>query len=569
MLLFKRIRWKNFLSTGREFTEFDFQKDKTTLVIGQNGAGKSTLLDALAFVLYGSPYRKLTQAQLINSINKKDCLVEIEFETGLINYKIRRGLKPKVFEVYREGILVDQQDIRDYQSVLENDILKINLKSFSQIVIVGSANYVPFMKLTTPVRRGIVEDILDLSIFSTMNELLKDKIKANKEAILENDNEIRLVKSKIEINRRHIESMKESSDELIAAKRVKIKEYEDQNETLSQEIKTLQAEVAIVEEHIELQRATLDKFAEFAAIRTRAQSRIEKLQKEISFYEHTEVCPTCSQEIDSAYRSNVLVAKREKLQKQQIVVDRCVEHTKDEPLVRRTYNAGVARQAELSRFLSDRNFTCKQILNFINDLLDDINLINKKTQTAEYHDESVTLSNELDNLLKVKEDLIEDKEVLAAASQLLKDGGIKSLIIKQYIPEINKIVNQYLQALDFFVQFELDENFNETIKSRFRDEFSYENFSEGEKARIDLSLLFTWREIAKLRNSISTNLLILDEVFDGSMDDMGSDELMKLLKVLTEDSNVVIISHDKSLLDKFDNVIRFKKVKNFSVMETL
>jgi DNA repair exonuclease SbcCD ATPase subunit len=571
MIIFEKVRWKNFLSTGKEFTEFTLNDHKTTLVVGHNGAGKSTLLDALSFVLYGKAYRDLTQAQILNSINKKNLLVECELSVHNTQYLIRRGLKPKVFEVYRNGTLIDQSSSeRDYQTIITEDILKIDQKSFTQIVTLGSANYIPFMKLPTPVRRKVIEDILDLSIFSVMNELLKEQIKLNKENISELDNKLSLTKSKIEINRKHIESVKESNEEMIAAKQEKISFYEEKNNALLADSEVNKKEIQTLQDSLDALGNKLDKFSGLDDANSRLQLQKEKLKKEIRFFEETTICPTCSQTIDDDFRNECIHNKMDKLKGKETAIEDIQELLLTERKLSEKYNNLHMAVTSLNKSISDANFSVSQNNRFIKDLQEEINLVRTKNKAIEINDDSILLTEELSNLLKEKENLIEDREVYGVAAQLLKDGGIKALIIKQYIPEINKIVNDYLQALDFFVQFELNENFEETIKSRYRDEFSYENFSEGEKDRIDLSLLFTWREIAKLRNSISTNLLIMDEVFDGSLDSGGTDDLLKILNVLTKDSNVVIISHKTDqLLDKFDRVVSFKKLKNFSIMETM
>lgn len=569
MIIFKKLRWKNFLSTGKNFTEFDFLADKTTLIMGDNGAGKSTMMDALSFVLYGKSFRNLTHAKLVNSINKKSCVVEVEFSVGLSEYMVRRGLKPNVLEIFRDGILINREDVRDYQSLLEDDILKINQKSFTQIVILGSANYVPFMKLTPAVRRGVIEDILDLAVFSAMNELLKDRVRQNKENLAQTDTNIHVVRSKIELNKKHIEALKSSNKELIEAKQEKIKYYEGLVNDSEKEISTVNEVLQVSQAKLDEVSDRLAKFSNAETLVNRVSSRIKSIEKEIQFYETNTNCPTCTQVIEESFRNSILDSHRGKMDTQTDALREALKLVEKSNQIQQEYNKINVEYLRHTKLLSDLKFSKVQNTRFINDLLEEINLLNSRNELVEVNDESAVLTADLDKLLNTKEKLLEDRDVIGVATQLLKDGGIKSLVIKQYIPEINRIVNKYLDALGFFVQFELDENFDETIKSRYRDDFSYENFSEGEKARIDLSLLFTWREIAKLRNSISTNLLIMDEVFDGSMDAMGSDELINLLRVLTENSNVVIISHNQSLLEKFDSVVRFKKIKNFSYMEKI
>ena len=567
MILFKKIRYKNFLSTGNQFTEIALNKHRSTLIVGENGAGKSSILDALCFSLYGKPFRKVNKAQLINSINEKGTLVEIEFAIGKREYLIRRGIKPNIFEIFQDGKLLNQNaESKDYQAYLETNILKLNFKSFSQIVILGSASFVPFMQLPAAHRREIIEDLLDIEIFSKMNNLLKDRIFINKSKLSEADHKIDMADQKVKLFKEHILSLKQNNDELIAAKQVKVKQLKKQLKatiTLTEEVKQaiggLIEQIAdrdIVEQQsvdIEIQTKTLD-------------SDENKCNHEIKFFNTKDSCPTCKQNIEDKHRAKLvkeIEKKKDKISQnkkdladQQSQLDNRLQEIK----------AIDSQVKEKQKQLSDYVVQVQTNGSFIKGLLDEIETLSKNTKQIDNNNEQIaTTEQELATLEAEKEELVKDKQAMDIAASLLKDTGIKTKIVRQYIPVMNKLINKYLAAMDFFVNFELNENFEEKIKSRFRDEFSYESFSEGEKLRIDLSLLFTWRAIAKLRNSASTNLLIMDEVFDSSLDMGGTEEFLKILNGVTNDTNVFIISHKgDQLFDKFEHNIKFEKHKNFS-----
>jgi DNA repair exonuclease SbcCD ATPase subunit len=569
MIYFRNIKWQNFLSTGNSFTQIDFTRNRSTLIVGENGSGKSTILDALSFALYGKPFRKINKPQLINSINQKGLEVVLEFSIGSKHYKVRRGIKPNIFEVYQNGTLINQDaESKDYQEMFEKNILKLNHKSFSQIVILGSASFVPFMQLSAANRREIIEDLLDIQIFSTMNVLLKDKIAGNKSNIVDIDYNLKLTGEKIDMLKKHINILKTNNDELIKQKQIKIKEYESEIEKVSAEIETNTNEQKTLNTSISDQSKVQTKLRTLETLATQLDSKISKLEKEVEFFTDHNDCPTCRQGIEHEHKEDII--KRDNTQINEV--------REGKAKLAEEYNKLNARLSEIAQILqkisnlntiiSNSNVQISTWNKFIVDLKAEITDLEKDVSSNEDTSEELKgLKDTLKELLHQREQLVKDKQVLDVAAILLKDTGIKTKIIKQYIPIMNKLINKYLASMDFFVNFELNENFEEVIKSRFRDEFSYESFSEGEKMRIDLALLFTWRAIAKLRNSASTNLLIMDEVFDSSLDNAGTDEFLKILQSLTSDTNTFIISHKgDQLFDKFEHVLKFEKHKNFSRM---
>ena len=567
MITFKCIRWKNFLSTGNDFTQINFLKSKSTLVVGENGAGKSTMLDALSFGLYGKAFRNINKPQLMNSITGKGLVVEVEFSIGKRNYLVRRGMKPHVFEIFSDGTLLNQSaDVREYQDILETQILKLNHRSFSQIVVLGSANFVPFMQLPAAHRREVIEDLLDIQIFSTMNNILKEKLQANKAAIIDNNSEIRLLEQKIDLNKKHLEELKKNNEELIAEKNNKINETLKAIESIQFDIDTEQSEIASIETKVVDEQKIKKKLKKYLDVQKELQFKFKEIQQHVSFLHDNENCPACTQIISEDFKKENINTKNEKakqieeaIAKMQTDIDSIEEEvSRIEALVGEINAINVKiKSLQTKKQMYERN------LSELN--AEKENLKNKREKLITDSADMNTYLKELDVQVKLKETLANDKAVLEVAANLLKDGGIKTKIIKQYVPIINKLINKYLAAMDFFVQFELNDQFEEKIKSRFRDEFSYASFSEGEKMRIDLALLFTWRAVAKLRNSASTNLLIMDEVFDSSLDANGTDEFLKILQNLTSDTNVFIISHKgDQLYDKFHSVIKFEKHKNFS-----
>ena len=567
MIVFKQLKWRNFLSTGDAWTTIDLKRNKSTLIVGENGAGKSTILDALSFALYGRAFRKINKPQLINAINGKNSVVEVAFQIGKHDYLIKRGIKPAMFEIWQNGKMINQDAAaRDYQEMLEKQILKLNHKSFSQIVVLGSSTFVPFMQLSSMNRREVIEDLLDLQIFSVMNSLLKERLTENRSNLMEVDYQINLQEEKISMQEKHIDSIAANSADRVNENKDKIQEAEDkiaEHEAtiadLNQQIQTLNNTIQD-EEKVSAKKIKLQKL-EFAIER-----KIADLKKEIKFYEDNDNCPTCKQSIDEDFKCNHLDGRKQAFK----------ETSDGYEQLRKEFNDTVSRMGEILEtqnqiniLETDVNSEVSEVnaLNrIINSIQSDINKIeNDKSSTEKEQKQLEKYKKALETAALAKNDLASKKAVLEVASMLLKDSGIKTRIIRQYIPVMNKLINKYLAAMDFFVQFELDESFNETIRSRYRDEFSYASFSEGEKMRIDLALLFTWRAIAKIRNSASTNLLIMDEVFDSSLDNSGTEEFLKILNDLTADTNIFIISHKgDQLFDKFHSVIRFEKVKNFS-----
>lgn len=567
MIYFKKIRYKNILSTGNQFTEINLCKHNSTLIIGENGAGKSTILDALCFSLYGKPFRKINKPQLLNSINQKNLVVEIEFSIGKKEYKVCRGIKPNLFEIYQNGELLNQNaEAKDYQAYLESNILKLNFKSFSQIVILGSASFVPFMQLQASHRREIIEDLLDIEIFSIMNNLLKDKVFINKASLTDCDHRIDMAEQKIEMFQKHVKSLVSNNKDLIKIKQKKIKEINEHVKGLKDQITVTTEKVDKLFKQVEDDDKVQKKINTLHMMDIQLTQKQQKFEQEIKFFKDHDNCPTCKQSIEDGHKhklvNNIETKQQEIVEALEKLVD---QQEKTSARLRAIQDVQLLIGAEQKR-LNELNTEMQANHTFIKGIEDEIESIEKNTKQIDVNNKEIDQAKaELQAEKTNKENLILDKQVMEVAALLLKDTGIKTKIIKQYVPIMNKLINKYLAAMDFFVNFELNENFEEKIKSRFRDEFSYESFSEGEKLRIDLALLFTWRAIAKLRNSASTNLLIMDEVFDSSLDGAGTEEFLKILNGLTSDTNVFIISHKgDQLFEKFEQVLKFVKHKNFS-----
>jgi DNA repair exonuclease SbcCD ATPase subunit len=570
MIIFKTVRWRNFLSTGNSFTEINLTKSTNTLIIGNNGAGKSTILDALCFGLFGKPFRKINKPQLLNSINQQNCVVEIEFSIGKKEYKVIRGIKPNVFEVYCNDVLVDQDaKSKDYQEHLEKFILKLNYKSFTQVVILGSASFVPFMQLSPADRRAIIEDLLDIQIFSSMNGVVKEKMSQIKENSSKNKYEMDLTSERINFQKQSIEEHKSRSDEEIAKKRKEITDSVDQIFTLERDVELIQKHIDVLQSKVSDQMAIQKKSAKLIQLESKLESRIKKIDKEVTFYEEHSDCPTCKQGIAESFRTeqvSVLNTTKSEVSTalSDISTQIAVTNKRIEEIQHRLKHI-TAHNNEVVK----HNSTISAINKFVTKLQKEVEeLTNHKDNLEEENARLKELKEELGSLVKKQEELATEKQYYEFAGNLLKDTGIKTKIIRQYLPIMNKLINKYLTAMDFFVNFNINESFEETIKSRHRDEFSYANFSEGEKMRIDLALLFTWRQIAKLKNSTNTNLLILDEVFDSSLDGVGTEEFLKLIHEMGTDTNVFVISHKgDQLFDKFRSIIKFKKVNNFSQVD--
>lgn len=566
MIVFKTIRWKNFLSTGNYFTEVLLDRSPTTLVVGENGAGKSTVLDAICFALFGKPFRKISKPQLINSINKGGAVVEVEFTIGRKEYLVRRGIKPGIFEIELGGMIIDQNaNLRDQQDVLEKTILKLNYKSFTQVVILGSASFTPFMQLSASHRREVIENLLDIEIFSTMNSLLKTKMNQIKNDLQECTNQIDVTKEKLRLQHEYLTTIKNDNSERKKQAQDEIEKTRKEIDKHSEMIEELQTQIddntALISD---LDKVTKSK-EKMTEMKTKLTSTLKKHTSDITFYENNDNCPTCHQDIDETFKHTTLTnitQKRSEVEKAMTelgaMLDGTIARLNEIQTVQATINKlNTDIMVEANTVTGLQKYITK-VQKDLTDLIEEEVQRGDSSKVSEYEESIRVLS-------KAKENLIEQQYIQSFAATLLKDTGIKTKIIRQYLPIMNKLVNKYLSAMEFFVQFELDENFNEKIKSRFRDEFSYDSFSEGEKMRIDLALLFTWRSIAKMKNSINTNLLILDEVFDSSLDGSGTDEFLKILGTLGIDTNIFVISHKgDQLFDKFHSVIRFEKVKNYS-----
>jgi DNA repair exonuclease SbcCD ATPase subunit len=567
VIFFSKVRYKNFLSTGNIFTEIDLGEHPTTLIVGENGAGKSTFLDAITFALFGKPFRNINKPQLVNSINEKDCVVEIEFKIGKINYKVVRGIKPNTFEIYVDGALLNQDaKAKDYQEYLEKVILKMNYKSFTQIVILGSTNFTPFMQLSAADRRTVIEDLLDIQIFSSMNVIVKNKLHTLKDEAAQLKIQIDNTKDKIDLHKKHLDELKKNTKEIVDAKKQEVVENTASLSLLETEATTKEVEIENLLTETSDEEFTTKRFQKLNNLEAKIEGNIQKLEKDIEFYSVNSTCPTCDQAINNKdEKVHTCTSKISEL------TEGLTKLKEESDAVLRRINNIKTTQKQLKSLEQDLvriNTSRSQIRKYVKKLEDEIAEIESKpAMSDEFKAQSKQLLNALQAFNDKRKEVSEQTQNYDIVAQLLKDGGIKSKIIKQYVPVINKLVNKYLAAMDFFVNFNIDEEFKETIKSRHRDDFSYENFSEGEKKRIDLALLFTWRSVAKLKNSVNTNLLIFDEVFDGSLDINGTEEFMKLINMMNEGTNVFVITHKSDqMVDKFKHTIRFGKVKNFSQM---
>ena len=562
---FKKVRYKNLLSSGNAYTEILLDKSKTTLISGSNGSGKSTLLDAITFALYGKAFRKINKPQLINTINQKDLVVEIDFNIGVNRYMIRRGLKPNFFEIYLNDELVNQDAaVRDYQQYLEQNILKLNYKSFTQIVVLGSATYVPFMELPAHARREIIEDLLDIQVFSTMNILLKDKMSSNKESITENSYQKDLIETRIDSAKEHNESIRQMKEKEVDKIKEKMKEHLDTIENEKQAILQIEDNIENLIKTIDDKSTVKDKKDKAKSLSLDLKSALRNHTKELSFYHDNDNCPTCKQGIDHDFKTNIITEKDKKVIEIQAGLQ-------DLELKIAEYETRLEEISNVEDEIKNWNLTIGDHRATIKVAKNALVQYKNELTTAEEDVEAVDTSKlvEYYDQLKIINDrqteLFGEKEVMSVVAAMLKDGGIKAKIIKQYVPVMNKLINKYLGAFDLFVDFQLDESFNEVIKSRFRDTFSYASFSEGEKLRITLSIMLAWRSVAKLRNSVSTNLLILDETLDGALDGTGIEMLIDTLHNLNADDNIFVISHrGHQFGDKFMSHIKFEKVKNFS-----
>ena len=566
MIIFRNIKWRNFLSTGAAFTEIQLDKSNTTLIVGENGSGKSTMLDALSFALYNKPFRKINKPQLLNSINKKDLVVEVEFSIGSNSYKIIRGIKPNVFEVYQNDNLLNQNaESKDYQEILETQILKLNHKSFCQVVVLGSASFTPFMQLAAQARREVIEDLLDIQIFSTMNSLLKEDISDNSKALQQAEYNYSLTTNAIEMQNQYASKMRDNTVEQIEKIKKEIVLTDSVLEIETYKIVDMDVQIGELLMSITDEAKIRNKHQKLLILEQQLLDKIRKLKADITFFDSHDNCPTCKQVIQNDFKCETVDDKTKNIEEVQCGMDQLKEELTNltneikqiDSIKKSITDLKIQQAAHINTANGHKSYIVK--------LNKNIEELNKKNDEFISEDSMKQLEIQLQNNIEEKSELARCKDSLQVAALILKDSGIKSRIIKQYVPVINKLINKYLSAMDFFVQFELDETFNEKIKSRFRDEFSYSSFSEGEKMRINLAILFTWRAVAKMRNSASTNILIMDEVMDSSLDVNGTNEFLKILLGLTNDTNTFIISHKTDqLFDKFNQVIKFEKNQNFS-----
>ena len=569
MINFSKVRYKNFLSTGQQFIEIDLQKSNTTLVVGENGAGKSTMLDALCFGLFQRAFRNIKKDQLINSLNERDCVVEVYFTVGQKSYKVIRGIKPNIFEIWCDGDMLNQDAAqRDYQKHLEQQILKLNFRSFTQVVILGNASFVPFMQLRARHRRQVVEEILDIEIFSKMNLMFREKAKSQDEIIKQDDFQYSILDSKIEDKKAYIDDISNRGKDLADSKKVEIAKADTDIDNYNFKILDLRKEIAGLQKEILDETKVNNMKSKLHSMEAKLENTCNKHKKDLKFFETYDDCPTCQQAIDAAFKATMIDKKKEKVAELDSALGQIDKEIKTNQMRLDTINKTmvVIREKEL-------------LINRYETSIDQIEIQKRKleNEVALLTDEKISTAEQTGELNELQEQLIQtdikkktDKEhkvYIDTARALMQDTGIKTKIIKQYLPIMNQYINKYLADMDFFVNFTLDEEFNETIKSRYRDEFNYHSFSEGEKLRIDLAILFTWREIAKLKNSTNTNLLILDEIFDSSLDSSGTDEFMRILHTTMNKENVFVISHKgDTLLDKFPRVMKFEKYKNFTRM---
>ena len=566
MILFKKVRWKNLLSTGNQWSEIDFIKHNTALIIGTNGSGKSTVLDALTFSLFGKSFRKINKPQLVNSINERDCVVEIEFSIGSIEWKVIRGIKPAVFEIYKNNVLLDQSSAAlDQQKWLEQTVLKMNYRSFTQIVILGSSTFVPFMQLTTANRREVIEDLLDIRIFSAMNTIIKEKIRTKKDEIKSLELKKQNLKDKVEMQKSFIEELENRGNANINANKRKISDLDAEvGIYMTENAKTEEDIFKYTKEQEEVIGAA-EKLGKLNNLKGKISQKVSTITKEYKFFSENTVCPTCTQAIEEEFRLNRIADAQNKAKELQKGFQELEETMKFEQERERQFLALSKEITKLNHEISQNNTRISISQRQIRNLESEVQTITEQLENRNTENEK--LEEFRDNLQKTFDDLSDKKEEIVHydfAYSLLKDDGVKTKIIKKYLPLINQQVNRYLQMMDFYINFKLNEEFDETIQSPIHEDFSYASFSEGEKARINLALVFAWREVAKLKNSVHTNLILFDEVFDSSLDGFGTDEFLKIIRYVIKDANVFVISHKTGLEDKFETVHRFEKVKGFS-----
>ena len=565
MIYFEKVRWRNFLSTGNQFTEIELDRNSTTLIIGENGAGKSTILDAMCFGLFGKPFRNINKPQLLNSVNASGTVVEVEFRIGTKKVKVIRGIKPNIFEIHVNGKLYNQDaSSRDYQKYLEQQILKLNYRSFTQVVILGSSTFVPFMQMKSKHRREVVEEILDIQIFSLMNMLLKQQLKTISDDMREVDYKFSLTTEKVALQEKYIDEMFMHKENLIKEKTSLIGGNEEEIFKKNLEIDFYTTNNQELLSYVADTNKINDKLTKLKDIQSQLKEKHRAHTRLVGFFENNEDCPTCQQHIDETFKSSMIDKKKGEADKVNSGMEELKEELAKVTSRQEEINVIAVKIRENEVYIAKENSSLIQLEKFNAVLQSEIDQLTNGEVNKNDHNELKTLKETLSGLDMQKSKLREDQTYSEAARSMLQDTGIKTKIIKQYLPIMNKLINTYLMSMEFYVNFTLNDNFEETIKSRYRDEFTYESFSEGEKMRIDLALLFTWRAVAKMKNSTNTNLLILDEIFDSSMDSTGTDEFLKILNTLG-DENVFVISHKQDVLaDKFRSTIKFEKVKNFS-----
>jgi len=567
MIIFRKIRWRNFLSTGNQFIEIGLTDEKTNLIIGSNGAGKSTILDALTFSLFNKPFRKITKSQLINTVNEKECIVEIEFTVNNFDWKVVRGIKPNVFEIYKNGKLLNQESAaNDQQRWLEEQVLKLNYKSFTQIVVLGSASFVPFMQLNAPNRREVIEDLLDIKIFSVMGLMLRERIRGSNERLRELSIRNDLLEEKIDMQKSFIQELENTGNKNLSDKRKKIQTINNNIEKYEDLMEQNNLELVCIKDDIKQFANSNKKLRKLGNLKGKLSNKVSTITKEHKFFSENVSCPTCTQSIEESFRLNKIneaESKAKELKKGYEELESAIklEEERDEK-----FKVLSTEATKLTHEISKTSTRISGLENQTREIEQEIQTITEQLKNRNTERDALEkLNGELEGIQKTQASENEKNVYNEFAHSLMKDGGVKSKIIKRYLPLMNQQINKYLQLMDFYINFSLDEEFKETVKSPIHDKFSYESFSEGEKMRIDLSLLFTWREIAKIKNSANTNLLILDEIFDSSLDGFGTEYFSKIIKYVISGANVFVISHKtEDLIDNFDQVIKFDKVKGFS-----